>query len=237
MNENLKLALAGLAGAAVGATASFVVVKKILEKKYEQELIDEMAKAREHYEKRSAAVIVNHEQPFATPDEAVAALIQPYQDTPVGDPRPNVSEVIKEIQAADRNVFEDEPPVDEYDTGTDAAWAIPDFVYEEEVKKRSSLAPYIITDEEFNESDEHEKFSLTYYEGDKVLADDHDEPVDDIEGSVGRENLLRFGHGSNDSRIVYVRNEKRKVDFEIAQHDGSFAEIIGLEEFNRKGRG
>lgn len=235
MNENLKAALVFLGGAAVGASASFAITKKILDAKYDELMRIEIEKTKKHYKGRSAALIVNSDKPFATPEDAVTALLEPYQPT---DPRPRVEDVVNQVVSEDRNVFADEPDADEYDQGTDAAYGIPDFIYEEEVKKRSSPLPYVITDEEFAEGHPgHESYSLTWYAGDNVLADDKDEPVDDVNGAVGRENLLRFGHGSNDSRIVYVRNEKRRIDFEIAQHDGSFADVIGLDEYNRTGRG
>lgn len=235
MNDNMIKGLAFLGGAAVGAGVSYYVTRRVLEKKFEDELVAEMEKAKEHYEKRQAAVIINSDKPFDTPAEAAQALLD-YQPTP--DPRPRVEDVVKEIKESQRNVFEDQPEPDEYDQGNDSAWAIPDFVLEDEIAKRTPLLPYVITDEEFAEGfPRHEQFSLTYYEGDKVLVDSDDDPVDDIEGSVGRENLLRFGHGSNDSRIVYVRNEKRHADYEVVQHDGTFAEVIGFGEHNRTGRG
>lgn len=238
MNDNYKQALAFLGGAAVGATAAFLITKKVLEKKFDNELTEQVALAKEHYSKRSSAVIINTEQPYASPDEAAEALLQPYLPTMADDPRPSVDEVVKDIQSMDRNLFEDEPDQDEYDTSDDAAYGIPDFIYEDEVKKRTALLPYVITDEEFAEGHPgHEQFSLTYYEGDKVLADDKDEVVSDIINTVGQENLLKFGHGSNDSRIVYIRNEKRHVDFEVIQHDGNYADMIGLTEHNRTGRG
>ena len=241
MNETQKQTIAFGAGLVVGAAVGYFGTKRMLERQFDAELDEQVVNIKEHYERRAEAVVIGNEQPFPTPEDAVKALIEPYeasaQRAPY-DPRPSVETVIGEVKTTDRNVFDDEPEEDEYDQGDDSAYGIPDFIYEEEVKKRSSLLPYVITDEEFAEGHPgHEQFSLTYYEEDKVLADDQDEVVSDINNTVGVENLLKFGHGSNDSRIVYIRNEKRKVDFEVAQHDGSFAEIIGLSEHNRTGRG
>ena len=234
MNENLKAALVFLGGAAVGASTSYVITKRILDTKYDELMKIELRNMKEHLE-RPRAIIVNSDKPYATPQAAVDALVEPYQ--PSTDPRPSVEEVLAEVKNSDKNVFDDEPDADEY-MKDDSAYGIPDFIYEDEVKKRSSLLPYVITDDEFAEGHpKHEQFSLTWYEGDKILSDDKDEPIDDVNGAVGTENLLKFGHGSNDSRIVYVRNEQRRIDFEIAKHDGTFAEVVGLEDFNRKGRG
>lgn len=233
--NGIKTTLVFLGGAVVGATTGYLVTKKILDARYDALMQEEIRKTKDFLE-YGRPTIVNTEKEYATPEEAVQALlVKPYQ--PSDDPRPTVEEVLAEVRNVNKNVFDDEPSEDEYDVD-DSAYGIPDFVYDDEVKKRSALLPYVITDEEFAEGDpRHESFSLTWYAKDEVLADDNDEIVDDVAGAVGQENLLRFGHGSNDDRIVYIRNEKRRVDFEIAKHDGSYAEVVGLEDYNRKGRG
>ena len=234
----MNIMIPAVAGAAIGAAVSFVVTKKVLGAKYDTLLQEEIRKTKEHYERRQEqdAALIFPPQLFEGPQSAVDALIGTY--SPTNDPRPTVEEILAEVKNSDKNVFDDEPSPDEYDQGNDDAYGIPDFIYADEVAKRSPLLPYVITDEEFAEGKEgHESFSLTWYAGDSVLADDKQEIVDDVHGAVGNENLLRFGHGSNDSRIVYVRNDKRRCDFEIGLHDGNFAEVVGLEDYNRKGRG
>lgn len=71
--------------------------------------------------------------------------------------------------------------------------------------------PYVIPPEEFGEC-EYETISLTYY-ADKVLADDMDEIVDDVDDVVGLDSLEHFGEYEEDS--VFVRNDGRKCDYEI----------------------
>lgn len=72
--------------------------------------------------------------------------------------------------------------------------------------------PYVITPEEFGEKDDYETVSLTYY-ADGVLADDADEPIDDIDDVVGKESLEHFGEYEDDS--VFVRNDIYRCDYEI----------------------
>ena len=48
--------------------------------------------------------------------------------------------------------------------------------------------PYVISPEEFGEFDDYEELCWTYYD-DKHLADENDDLVDDIEGTVGYESL------------------------------------------------
>ena len=65
-----------------------------------------------------------------------------------------------------------------------------------------------------------------YYEGDGTLCKDDDELIDDVNGLVGDANLLKFGLGSQDKDVVYVRNEKWNCDFEITRVKGSYGEIV-----------
>jgi hypothetical protein len=71
---------------------------------------------------------------------------------------------------------------------------------------------YVIPPEEFGEQDGYDYAELTYW-SDGVLTDDLDEPIDDIEGSIGYESLNHFGEYEDDS--VFVRNDIRKIDYQI----------------------
>jgi hypothetical protein len=104
--------------------------------------------------------------------------------------------------------------------------------YETEVLKRSKNHPYVIHQDEYNENaDEHNQLVWTYYAGDNILADEHDEIVTRPELVVGEPNLKRFGHGSDDTDVVFVRNERLEIDFEICRSWKSFAhEVQGLDE-------
>jgi hypothetical protein len=114
-----------------------------------------------------------------------------------------------------------------------------DFDYETELRHRTSDRPYVISHDEFfqNEPD-HEQAQLTYYEGDGVLSDEQGVPVPDEDSTVGDDNLTRFGYGSKDEHIVYVRNEDLRVDFEIQRSFGKYAkEVLGFEDEDLETRG
>lgn len=85
---------------------------------------------------------------------------------------------------------------------------------EENTKDAVTEIPFVIPPEEFGnlESEGYSKISLTYY-ADDVLADDDDELVEDVEGWVGEDATDHFGEYDDD--VVYVRNHKLKIDFEI----------------------
>jgi hypothetical protein len=126
---------------------------------------------------------------------------------------------VQETKVA-KNVFENKAPVT--DDGFD---------YEVELARRSSDRPYVITHDEYYENElDYEQTDLTYYEKDDTLVDPRDMPIPDEDQIVGSDNLTRFGHGSKDENVVYVRNDRIKVDFEISRSVGSYAqEVLGFD--------
>lgn len=71
--------------------------------------------------------------------------------------------------------------------------------------------PYVISPDEFGELT-HETITYTYY-ADGILADEVDDVVDDIEGTIGCSSLLHFGEYEDD--CVHVRNDRLETDYEI----------------------
>lgn len=94
---------------------------------------------------------------------------------------------------------------------------------EGEASNDSIDTPYIIDETELGELD-YEVINLTYYEGDNTLADDLDELVDDVDSAVGWANLDKFGEYDS----ICVRNDARRVDFEILLDIRSFADVTYL---------
>jgi hypothetical protein len=103
-----------------------------------------------------------------------------------------------------------------------------DWDYEEEKKHRSEKAPYIIhRDEFFAEELDYTQSTLTYYAGDDILADEKGEVVYNYGQIVGE---LKFGHGSGDPNVLYVRNHERNGEYEIVADPGHYAvEVLGLQ--------
>ena len=83
--------------------------------------------------------------------------------------------------------------------------------------------PYVIPPEEFGERDNYDTETLFYYE-DKVLADDSDNEIVDVEKLVGRDSLTHFGEYEDDS--VFVRNESLKTDYEILRSERLYSEVL-----------
>ena len=94
--------------------------------------------------------------------------------------------------------------------------------------------PYVISSEDFfRNEDELDQQTLTFYEADKVLSDPQDRSIEDKRGTVG-DHILNFGHLSGDPNVVYVRNDRLQLMFEVVRDPGSFAEkILGFEREER----
>ena len=87
--------------------------------------------------------------------------------------------------------------------------------------ERVSGKPYVIRPEEFGEED-YETVSLTYYE-DGVLTDEYDEPVEDIDDTVGADFFTHFGEYEDDS--VFVRNDEQEIDYEILKDTRKYSDV------------
>lgn len=102
----------------------------------------------------------------------------------------------------------------------------PDWDYEFEKTQRTSEAPYIIHVDEFGANElDYTQTTLTYYAGDDVMVDDHDAPLYDYQSLTGP---LKFGHGSKDPNIVYVRNMRNRAEYEVLFDEGLYSvEVLG----------
>jgi hypothetical protein len=83
--------------------------------------------------------------------------------------------------------------------------------------------PYVISPEDFGEIEDYDQRTLFYYE-DGVLTDDEDNPIEDVDGVVGRGSLTHFGEYEDDS--VHVRNERLRIDYEILREPNTYADVV-----------
>lgn len=82
--------------------------------------------------------------------------------------------------------------------------------------------PYTITPDEVGMMDGYDLIDLTYY-ADGVLEDENYEIVVDIAESVGVDSLNSFGEYDDD--VVFVRNDKRKIDYEIIRDPRNYSDV------------
>lgn len=96
-----------------------------------------------------------------------------------------------------------------------------------EVAARNPDEPYILHVDEFvNEEMDFDQETLEYYAGDDIITDTDSTPIYNYRGLIGE---LKFGHGSKDPNVVYIRNEKIHREWEVLLNPGSYAEeVMGL---------
>lgn len=125
-----------------------------------------------------------------------------------------------EPEVAEEEKVEDFKP--EYASLVTTLYKQPDNKKGEDMPKKDAKIK-IITPEEFDELDEYEAVSLTYY-ADGVLTDVHDEPIEDVEDVVGSDFESHFGEYEDDS--VFVRNDRLNKDYEILADMRNYSDVV-----------
>lgn len=137
----------------------------------------------------------------------------------------SVKEVFsRRARDAETSEEESEPTIQEIKEYVDV---IKDAGYNNDVQKGGEVSmsggdPYTITSEEVGTMDGYDLIDLTYY-ADGVLEDENYEIVVDVAETVGVESLNSFGEYDDD--VVFVRNDKRKTDYEIVRDPRNYSDV------------
>jgi len=200
----LSPAVVGAVSFVLGAAATF----KIAQRKYADLADSEIREAKAYYQKLEKE---SEERLEESVKERAAVIIDTlgYAGEPAKVP------TLDQMDESQRFLF------------LDTTW---DFAAE--VAKRSDDKPFIIhRDEFFGDEIDYVNASLVYYAADGVLADDKDQVIDDIVEYIGSHDNLRFGYGSQDDNIVYIRNHTLSLDMEILLNTGKYSVVVqGFEE-------
>lgn len=86
----------------------------------------------------------------------------------------------------------------------------------------ASLAPYVISPDDFGSTFEYDCVDLVYY-ADGVLVDENDQVVEDVEDLIGDEALEHIGEYEPDA--VHVRNDEKRCDYEILVDERKWSEV------------
>jgi hypothetical protein len=238
-NDPLILAGVALIGLSVGALVGYRLAKKYLEPKYAALADEEIAQAKilySHLNKEgfeSPTVAVEKLIPEGEGFEEAQRALQKYQgrdvhltvveDGVLVSSRKDQTENLVESEPEQKNIFDEDEPAEVKYPGWD---------FETELARRSDKRPYVVTQEEyFENADDLDCISVTYYEGDQVLADESDGIIGDIDGNVGLDNLKRFGVGTDEEHLVYIFNKRAGMGFEVARSQGKYSvEVIGMDD-------
>ena len=183
----------------VGAAVGSVVTWKLVKTKYEQYANEEIESVKEVFSKKSE-----------TTEEKGSVEETDIDDLSVEE----IKHIVQEHGYANEAVINSKNNVaaDE-DTGYD----------DEEEEDEDMEGPEVIPPEESWERD-YPTITLYYYEEDKVLTDDRNKIVVNVDELVGEDFAEHFGEYEEDS--VLVRNDKIKAYYEILREYGSYPEKI-----------
>lgn len=202
MNSKLLSFLAFVMGAAAGS----LVTWKFVEKKYKQIAQEEIDSVKETYAKMRKDDLEAKQADL----EAAKAKLHPAEPEKVETP---------EIQPEEVKKYEDVIVKHNYTS------------YSNNINEKGGDVmtdrPYIISPDEFGDYPDYETISLTYY-NDKVLTDEYNEIVDDIDDLIGDDSLNHFGEYEDDS--VFVRNDALKVDYEILLDPANYRDIAPQDQ-------
>lgn len=222
-----------LLGAATGAFFAYKFAYSRAETKYSKISDEEVSEMRRHYQEKARALeatqakrpvgeIVKERGYSATEKETPPPMAVPpptrvvESDDPSDQP-PRVEPEIKSTEV--QNVFVQNGVEEEFE------WD-----WHDERTHRSPEAPYVIhIDEKYDDASQgYDIVTVTYYDGDDVLCNDRDEVIAHADRAelIGEGNLYRFGHGSGDPSIVYVRNDKVEIIYEVIRSPHKFAEEV-----------
>lgn len=185
----------------VGASAGSLITWKFVEKKYKQIAQEEIDSVKETYAKMRKDDLEAKKADL----EAAKAKLHPAEPKKVETPEVKTEEVQK---------YEDVIAKHNYTS------------YSNNINEKGGDVmtdrPYVISPDEFGDYPDYETISLTYY-NDKVLTDEYNEIVDDIDDLIGEDSLNHFGEYEDDS--VFVRNDALKVDYEILLDSANYSDI------------
>lgn len=200
MNKKSSL-LAFMLGIAVGSAVTWQMIKIRYEHRIEED--------RKSLEEMYAAKLKDS-----------TAKVQPVGEEPETEPSPDPKEIAEHAR--------EKPDIGEYakrlrgEGYTNYASGGQVVDTKEPIQKDVVDIPYVISPDEFGEMDGYEDISLTYF-ADGILADEDNEPVDDIKEIIG-DGLEHFGEYEEDS--VFVRNDAKKCDYEILRDFRTFSDVL-----------
>jgi hypothetical protein len=209
----------GLVGFGIGCTGMYFVCRQQLKTKYATIADEEIQSVKDHYREKEMELLELQKEISSQPKPDLDALIEREGYAPK-----SVEEAVEELRAEEQEEAEE--------IGVAAFTQLPPWDHARQMAERTREVPYVIHKEEFFADDSYDhSVTWTYFEGDDVLVDESDEVITKKDEVVGLDNLTKFGHGSEDPNVVYIRNDRLQQDMEILLHKSHYAkEVLGLEE-------
>lgn len=193
MKKGATSLLIFIAGVIVGGVSSYVVTKDKFEKRCECCGDKNVIKKTDPEEEKSEPADNDVEESVSEMDKYVN-ICEAYKYQ-----SPSTYSYVKPSERLEDDC--DDSPTEEYE---------------------ESDTPYVISPEEFGEKEHYDTVSLMYY-ADQILADDNDDIIEDVDGTIGFDSLTHFGDFETDA--VHVRNDEQCTDYEILRSLRTYKEV------------
>lgn len=216
MDIRLLVGVTAAMSAAAGAFVGFKVAVKRLDDKYNELMETEIARTRQFYERTSKP------SDMQTPAAAAVAL-----GISGDEALANAAEALVQYKGENREFSTPEADTYEEVDGTMMVRNAFDDAENIGFSERNPDGPYKITRIEFAANEEeYDQLEATYYAGDKILTDDQDGIINDVDGVIGKANLELF----DEDGILYVCNERLKVVYAVNKMETQYAHhVAGLQ--------
>jgi hypothetical protein len=201
-------------GVATGAVCGFMWGYRYNKEKLRAEIYKEaeaeIAEVREHYRNLT---IAREAEKIKEPVEKI------IQDRGYNVPE---DEVVEEVERPYGRPLPAPVPI------MSEAMSTHEWDYRTEQARRNPKLPYVIHQNEFEqEIPGYPKVEYHYYALDETLIDEDGSRISNVANTVGAEALQRFGHGSDDPNIVYVRNNRLQLHISVSRiPDRSYEEDV-----------
>ncbi len=216
-------------GLIIGAGIGFYYGHKYLKEKLRAEAFEESKAEVEQIREAYSARAVVQEKP-GTPEEIVKGQGYAHAGSPGAENASSDTTVTRlkpPVPVQEPIQYHRAPPPPEPTKPVhDPQWN-----FEEELAKRIPGEPHVIHEDEYHETEDGlprpgwTQTAMTYYARDDVLTNEDGEVVPNAEEVIGNYNL-RFGVGSTDPDLVFIRNPERMLEMEVTRVDKSYEEYV-----------
>lgn len=217
--QHVILGAVSVVSMAAGAVSGFFVSRHILKNQYEEIAKKEIDDAKIYYSR------LHKKGEFSDPVE-LANRTEEISDRITSETISKALKYVPDVENDATIVEEDDIDLTNDQTVTD-----------EELVREIEMAaahghPYLISKEEYLCNDtEYDQITLTYFENDDLLVDENDIPIEYIPDTIGIETTNRFGVMSGDNNIVYIRSDRKRIEYEIVRNKGNYAKnVLGFVE-------
>lgn len=225
MNKVLIFSIAsGVVGLGAGAVGGYFLAEKKLVKQFDEILETQLANTKKFYER------IYKTGDFETPEAAAEALGVP--DGPVEEAADAIVNYGAKFVPGEAAVITPSGIL------VDEALSTPAEMMggigadrNHNVFGKEPGEPEEITFDEFAQiGDDYDSETVTYYMGDKVVADSSDRHLEDDHRCIGLDNLQKF-HLDENLTELYVQNDRLKTVYEITRSTGKYSkEVLDVDD-------